>query len=279
MSEAIQKLEQPKASTPDANEFSVMKETSTMLVKTGFLPQAIKTPEQAIAIILTGRELGIGTMAALNTINVIQGKPAVSPQLMLALIERSGQLENIDIQAYGTDELLGVSCTMKRKNRSAHTERFGKAEAKAMNLADKDNYKKQPETMYRWRAVSACARVVFPDVILGLYTPDEMGAVVNEDGEAVDLPKANIHSLPTKTELVEATHREILITNIKTYCKELNILGDSIEWNAPMLVEYTQQLFDSDLIKSSDDLTDEQLKTLEEDLGVRLGELEAAKSA
>src|SRR5436190_5025431 len=118
MTQAIQKFEQPKPSTPDASEFGVMKETATMLCKTGFLPAAIKTPEQAIAIILTGRELGIGTMAALNTINVIQGKPTVSPQLMLALIERSGELDDIQIEPHNGN---AIRCTMKRKGRSPHT--------------------------------------------------------------------------------------------------------------------------------------------------------------
>lgn len=194
---ALEKSDQPKYSQPDASEFGVMKETATMLVKTGFLPQAIKTPEQAIAIILTGRELGIGTMAALNTINVIQGKPTVSPQLMLALIERSGQLENIEIEPHDGN---AVRCTMKRRGRSAHTEYFGHAEATAMQLNGKDNYKKQAATMYRWRAVSACARVVFPDVILGLYTPDEMGAEVDPEGEAVALPRPNIQQIAPRQE-------------------------------------------------------------------------------
>ena len=35
-----------------------------MLLTSGFLPQSIKSPEQALAIILQGRELGIGPMAA-----------------------------------------------------------------------------------------------------------------------------------------------------------------------------------------------------------------------
>jgi hypothetical protein len=167
--------------TIQPNEYEVIRHQAESLVKTGFLPPAIKTAEQALAIILTGRELGIPAMAALNTINVIQGKPTVSPQLMLALIERSGQLKDIEILT-GEDY---VQVTMWRKGRTEHTERFGRAEAQAMNLAGKDNYKKQALVMYKWRAVAACARTVFPDVILGLYTPEEMGAEVSvtDDGE------------------------------------------------------------------------------------------------
>lgn len=164
-------------------EWTIMSQQSAALVKSGFLPQAINTPEKAIAIIMTGRELGIQPMQAFSTINVIQGKPTVSPQLMLALINRSGQLEDMQLE---TDE-QGAVCTLKRKGRTAYTARFGPTEAAAMGLASKVNYKQQAPTMYQWRAVAMAARAVFPDVVLGLYTPEEMGADVRvtETGEMV----------------------------------------------------------------------------------------------
>lgn len=254
-------LEEPKASVPSVSEFGVMKETATMLVKTGFLPQAIKTAEQAIAIILTGRELGIGTMAALNTINVIQGKPTVSPQLMLALIERSGQLADIQIEPHDGN---AVRCTMKRKGRSPHTEYFGDTEAQAMLLSGKDNYKKQKQTMYRWRAVAACARVVFPDVITGLYTPDEMGVDVTDDGEL--LPPAEPRELKTTATPPEAD----VSAQIIAVCTALNEAKDAIEWKAGTFLDYVAQLFDRPNIKSSDELTDEEKVFLLEDLQERL---------
>ncbi len=169
------------------SEFEVMKEQAKMLLASGFLPTSIKSPEQAIAVILIGREIGIGTMQALNNITVIQGKPTISPQLMLALIGRSGQLEDIRIKQTSSPDGAShrVTVTMKRKGRSEHHETFGTDEARAMQLLGKDNYKKQPLTMMKWRAVAACARVVFPDIILGFYSPEEMGAEVaigdNED--------------------------------------------------------------------------------------------------
>jgi hypothetical protein len=290
--QAIQKLEIPKVNTPDASEFGVMRETATMLVKTGFLPQSINTPEKAIAIILTGRELGIGTMAALNTINVISGKPTVSPQLMLALIERSGQLEDIQI----VNEDSHVRCTMKRRGRSPHTEFFGDAEATAMQLKGKDNYKKQAFTMYKWRAVAACARVVFPDVISGLYTPDEMGADVTEDGELLPPVQDNIRPLPAKTKkpafipearaagegelnddtlaaIVDQDERLSDLSEIKTLCKDLIAAGDDVPWmTKQILCDYAGQLFNLD-VKSNDDLTNDQVRALKEDLQERLDAL------
>jgi hypothetical protein len=161
------------------SEWLVLQQQADALVKSGFLPQSIKTPQQAIAIIMLGRELGIPPWASLSTINVIQGKPTVSPQLMLALINRSGQLEDMYIEDDGTRCEVG----MVRKGRTSHSFSFSMADAKAMGLDNKDNWKKQPAIMRQWRAVAGCARVVFPDVILGLYTPEEMGADVSVDGE------------------------------------------------------------------------------------------------
>jgi hypothetical protein len=160
------------------SDWQVICEQSQMLLKSGFLPQSIKSPEQALAIILQGRELGIGPMAALNNISIIQGKPTVSPQLMLAMANSTREVEDVQI----TSSEQGATVTIKRKGRKAHTTTFGPKDAKAMGLDGKDNYKKQPATMYQWRAVAANLRVTFADVILGLYTPDEMGAVVDEEG-------------------------------------------------------------------------------------------------
>lgn len=271
--QAIQKFEQPNTLAPDASEFGVMKETAQMLIKSGFLPQAIKTPEQAIAIILTGRELGIGMMAALNTINVIQGKPTVSPQLMLALIERSGQLEDIQIEPHDGN---AIRCTMKRKGRSPHTEYFGQTEATAMQLNGKDNYKKQAQTMYRWRAVAACARVVFPDVITGLYTPDEMGADVTEDGELLPPARPNLVPMP---EAKESPSDDAFTSNHKAaivdFCQKLNAAGDSITWTRTSLVDYARSLFGDETIADTDNLDYERLQFLAEDLGERCKQLNA----
>lgn len=179
MSQALQRMGNTAIAESSAmSDWQVICEQSQMLLKSGFLPPSIKSPEQALAIILQGRELGIGPMAALNNISIIQGKPTVSPQLMLAMANSTREVEDVQI----TSSEQGATVTIKRKGRKAHTTTFGPKDAKAMGLDGKDNYKKQPATMYQWRAVAANLRVTFADVILGLYTPDEMGAVVDEEG-------------------------------------------------------------------------------------------------
>lgn len=185
---------------PNESEFDVMVRTAKSLVQSGFLPSAVKTPQQAVAILMMSRELGIGAWAGLNGINVIAGKPTISPQLMLALINRSGELENIKIE--GDDKSCTV--TMTRRGREPHSETFTMKEAermmtqewvngekKTIPLSQKYNWRQMPATMLKWRAVSACARVVFPDVIIGFYTPEEIDPSVTVDmetGEIVERP-------------------------------------------------------------------------------------------
>lgn len=179
--------------------WSVLKEQATMLLKTGFLPTSLNTVEKVLAVVLTGRELNLPMMEALRGINIIQGKPSVSPQTMLALANRTGQLEDIKIQA---DIHVGACVTIKRKGREPHTEIFGAKEAAALGLDSKDNYKKQPVTMYKWRALAANLRVTFPDAISGLYTPDELGAEVkigeDETMTVVDVKTGEITDQVTK---------------------------------------------------------------------------------
>lgn len=162
--------------TEAPESWAVMKEQASMLVKTGFLPPALNTPEKVIAVSLKGKELGIPMMEAISGINIIQGKPSVSPQLMLALALRTGHVEYHTLES--TDD--GAKFTIKRRNHPPHVATFGKKDAVEMGLMGKDNYKKQPKTMFEWRAIAKGLRAKFPDAISGLYTPEELGAIITE---------------------------------------------------------------------------------------------------
>lgn len=179
------------------NDFGTLQSIAAVVTKSGF---AKLNNEQALYVMLKGFELGISPLQALDGINIVQGKPTCAPQLMLALINRSNQLEDMIIES--TD--IECKVTMTRKGRTAHVETFTIADAKRMGLEGKDNWKKQPKTMLKWRAVAAAARIVFPDVIQGLYTPEELGAEVNvsDDGEMTVLPTTTLE-IPATVPVVE----------------------------------------------------------------------------
>jgi hypothetical protein len=177
-----------------------MRQQADVLVKSGFLPQAINTPEKALAIMQKGKELNIPPMHALSSIDIILGKPSVSPQLMLALARRSGELEDLKMEV--NDK--GATVTITRKGQTPYTTVFGIKEATDLQLIGKDNYKKQPAIMFQWRALAANLRITFPDVIAGLYLVEEL-----TQGEetytprTVTMPKAIVNNNPIETEAVK----------------------------------------------------------------------------
>lgn len=166
-----------------------------ILVDSQLIPKSVKSVPAAVAIMLKGRELGLGPMASFDLLTVIQGKAGVSPQGMLALINNSGLCDGYKIW----DDGQAAFCTMKRKGGEPHTERFGMDDAEKfmtsewedgkkrdIKLSEKLNWKSQPRTMRKWRVVAACSRVVFPDVVAGLYTAEELGGAITEDGEILE---------------------------------------------------------------------------------------------
>lgn len=159
---------------PSASEFEEMAKMATAIADTEFVPTALrKRPEAVLACILAGREMGVGAMQALQSIHIIQGRPAPSAQLMRALVLSNGHY--IATTEYTDDHVTVVG---RRRGQSVEMSvTFGVAEAKRAQLAGKEggNYTKYPRSMFLARATSELCRAIFPDVIAGFgYTPEEV---------------------------------------------------------------------------------------------------------
>lgn len=224
---------------------------SEMLVKSGMLPQSIRTKEAAAVIILKGREIGMPMLESFSLINVIQGKPTIAPQGMIALARRTRELEDMTI----TDDGETCTVTVKRKGQSPFVTKFSAKDAAAMQLAGKDNWQKQPKVMRQWRAVAANFRITFPDVIGGMYTPEELGAIVDEEGEVIDGVGLN-SSAPveiTQPEKEQETREEVAPRMLKlkqlraVYVQEKNLLDRVGQDQNPLTKEQVDALTDDEL--------------------------------
>lgn len=148
---------------------SELKDFASSAAKTGFY--GAKTAEQALLIAATGRDLGLSYTAALRLFHIIEGRPALSADGMVAIVLASGQCDYFE-----TVESTHEAATVKtrRKGRGERTMSFTAAEAKQAGLAGKGNWAKYPAAMLRARAKSALARDVYPDLLAGIYDPDEL---------------------------------------------------------------------------------------------------------
>lgn len=152
--------------------WNVIKEQAIVLVKSGFLPPSVKTPEQAIAIALKGQELGLPIMASYALIDIIQGRPTLKPEGMLALI-----LKNCPSAIINFVKIEDNCCVIEatRPGHKLHVFKFDESDAKSAGLLNKSNWKQFPRAMFRSRCVAEMSRSLFPDIIMGCsYTKEEL---------------------------------------------------------------------------------------------------------
>lgn len=158
-------------------------ELATKLVLSGLLGSSIRKPEQALAIIIAGKELGMAPMQALRSMYVIDGKTVMSADLMVALAKRNPECEFFRMVT-STPKIATYEA--KRKGDPEPTRlSFTIEEAIMAGVTGKDNWKKYPTAMLRARCSAALARIVFPDLLLGVYDPDELGMIQIKNEEDV----------------------------------------------------------------------------------------------
>ncbi len=172
----------PTCNIPMGDEWGAMVHQATVLVKSGFLPAEIKTPEQALAIMIKGRELGIPPMVALSHIYIIKGKPSCGVQLQLGLCYE--RIPGFKCEVYSTKQQ--AVCIVKRPGHKAFKTSFSIDDAKAAGLTSNDTYRKYPQIMLEYRAIGHALKIAAPEVTMGLETPGMFEPnVIEEDDDIV----------------------------------------------------------------------------------------------
>jgi hypothetical protein len=164
-------------------QWQLMRDQAEIFIRSGLLPSHIKSPEQAVVIMLKGRELGLPPMYALSTIGVINGKPVVAAEVMASLVYRHHGDEALRVVQ--SDERV---CSLEYRRRGwaePQTYSFDIEDAMRAGLLGSQVWQKYPAAMLRARCISAVARMAFPDVISGVYTPEELGGSVQVEDDRV----------------------------------------------------------------------------------------------
>jgi hypothetical protein len=138
-------------------------------------------PQAVMSTIMVGRELGIPAMASLRQIHNIESKHALSAQLMVGLCLRSGKADYFEpVEVSDTK----VTYETQRKGREPIRASYTIEQAVKAGLVKKgSNWEKDPESQLIARASSRLARRVYPDIVGGLYTPEELRAMQAGEGE------------------------------------------------------------------------------------------------
>jgi hypothetical protein len=142
------------------------------VIASGLAPN-VRTVEKAFVILATGAELGLTAMQSLRSIHIIDGKPSLSADLIVGLVKRSPVCEWF--QMVESTNTRAVYETKRSGEPAPARYEFATEDAHNAGLLSKANWRKFPAAMLRARCSSALARAVYPDIVAGLYDPDEAG--------------------------------------------------------------------------------------------------------
>jgi hypothetical protein len=130
------------------------------------------TPQGAFACIMSGAELGMTAMQSLRAYVIVKGKPTLWADAMVAVVLASGLCEEWD-----TIETTAERCEIVTRRKGSKREQrrvWTPVEAGRAKLLGSDTWKMYPAQMLRHRCASDLARDVYPDVLLGVYSQEEM---------------------------------------------------------------------------------------------------------
>lgn len=190
-------------------------EVALVLAPTPFVPEAYKgsgskykntwkwfekerVAQTIAAAMLSGDEIGLSPMQSIQSIDVIEGRPALNALAQRALVQSHGHevwVHERVADARGQRTQVSVTVRGKRAGSDHIAESTWSLDrARQAGLLDKTNWQNHPEAMCIARASSDVCRQIAADVLLGLaYTVEEL-----EDEDAAAMASAGDHSVQVR---------------------------------------------------------------------------------
>lgn len=129
----------------------------------------VKTPEQALSLMLLSQAQGIHPAQAVQDYHLIQGKPSLTTNAILSRFQMSGG--KVEYHKY-EDTICEATFTHPQGGSIRLSWTF--EQAKRAGLTNKDNWKQYPRAMLRSRVIAEGVRAVYPAVLGGMYSEAEV---------------------------------------------------------------------------------------------------------
>lgn len=151
---------------------------SKYLADSDLVPKDFKgRPGNCLVAIQWGAELGLKPLQAMQNLAVINGRPALWGDAVIALARSSPLCEYV----VETDDGSTATCKVKRRGEPEQVRTFSMDDAKAAGLSGKQGpWTQYPKRMRQMRARAFALRDVFPDVLRGLPVAEEVMDIPTE---------------------------------------------------------------------------------------------------
>lgn len=155
-------------------------EIAQRVFRAGVCPPDVRSADAAFAIMLAGAELGAKPMQALRSLSIVKGKVSLTADFTVALCVRSPVCEWM--RCIETTPERATYETKRRGHPEPSRLSWTIAQAQTAGLTGSQTWRSHPAAMLRARCASALARSVYPDLVAGVYDPDE-AAEIDRDGK------------------------------------------------------------------------------------------------
>lgn len=168
-------------------------EFAGLLAKSDIVPKDYQgKPGNVLVAIQWGMEIGLQPMQAMQNIAVINGRPSIWGDAMIALVRACPAFEYIT----ETQTDKEATCIIKRKGEPEAVRTFSMEDAKKAGLMGKSGpWTQYPKRMMQMRARSWALRDVFPDVLKGMICAEEAMDTCPRDVTPVSRSAATLERL------------------------------------------------------------------------------------
>lgn len=163
----------PISASLQPTTFEQLEKFVKYLTNSDFVPKDFKgKPGNALIAIQMGYEIGLKPMQAIQNISVINGRPCLWGDAMLAIVKAHPECEYVD-ESFDEENMI-ATCKVKRKNQPICERTFSFQEAKQAGLATRPTWVSYKKRMIQMRARAFSLRDSFPDALKGLSVAEEV---------------------------------------------------------------------------------------------------------
>jgi hypothetical protein len=157
----------------EAQDYAVLIANSEMVPK-----DYIGKPGNVLVAVQMGAEIGLKPLQALQNIAVINGRPSIWGDALIAIVRNSPSCEYVK-ESFDNNSLV-ATCKVKRKGHDEEVRTFSKADAETAGLWSKAGpWKQYPKRMLQMRARAFALRDVFGDLLRGLSVAEEASDIID----------------------------------------------------------------------------------------------------
>ena len=170
-----------------APTLSEMQNIAQEFSQSSLAPAAYKNkPQDLLVALMHGESVGLSPAQSMQSVNVIQGRPSLSAECVVALCRSSPHFQDLyeSIKDDGTDEAEAVAVAY-RKGCSPVTSRFSVNDAKRAGLWGRGAWRSYPYHMLKVRARTTALKTLFADVLAGVASPVVPEAAASTGPEVV----------------------------------------------------------------------------------------------